>query len=197
MKTKSDAVLNYLEAYRKETLSVLERIPLEGVASLVGLLEEANREGRQVFLCGNGGSAATASHLANDLGKGASGHRKRRFRVLSLTDNVPWMTAVANDLDYSQIFVEQLRNFARPGDLLICFSGSGESENVLEAVRWANENDVVTIGFCGAPGGRLAEMARHVVRVETGHMGRIEESHFFLQHLLGYYFMETPDPKSE
>jgi D-sedoheptulose 7-phosphate isomerase len=197
MQTQRDTILTYLEAYRRETLSLLEGIPLGPIASLIELLEQANRDGRQIFLCGNGGSAATASHLANDLGKGASGHRSRRFRVLSLTDNVPWMTAVANDLDYSRIFVEQLRNFARPGDLLLCFSGSGESENVLEAVRWANENDLATIGFCGSPGGRLARLARHVVRVETGHMGRIEESHFFLQHLLGYYFMETPEPAVE
>jgi len=113
--------------------------------------------------------------------------------VLALTDNVSWITALANDTDYAQIFVEQLKNYASPDDILISFSGSGNSPNVLEAVQWANENSLVTVGVTGRPGGKLGEMARYPIFVESSHMGHIEEGHFLIQHLVGYYFMETEE----
>lgn len=183
--------LDYIKGYKKATLEVLQRIPEEAVAALIETLEAVRSEGRQVFICGNGGSAATASHFANDLGKGASYGRRERFRVISLTDNVPWITALANDTDYSQVFVEQLKNFAGPGDLLIAISGSGNSPNVLEAVTWANENGLETVGMTGRPGGGLGKSARQVIFVESSHMGFIEDGHFLIQHLVGYYFMEA------
>lgn len=182
---------DYVKAYLQQALRILERIPRQRVVELIDLLRTARENEQQIFLCGNGGSAATASHFANDLGKGASLAASRRFRVLSLTDNVPWMTALANDTDYSQIFVEQLKNYARSGDLLVAFSGSGNSPNVLEAVRWANENGLRTVGVTGRPGGALAQLARHAIHVESDHMGHIEEGHFLIQHLVGYYFMEA------
>ncbi|MFZ0429451.1 MAG: SIS domain-containing protein [Acidobacteriota bacterium] len=193
--SSSEGVRRYLEEYLQETLRSAGRLPLDQVVRVVEILEEANREGRHVFICGNGGSAATASHLANDLGKGACVTRKRRFRVLALTDNIPWITALANDLDYSQIFVEQLRNFADPGDVLMAFSGSGASKNVLEAVQWARDHGLTTVGFCSSRGGPLSEMAEHAVVVESSHMGQIEDCHFLLQHLIGYYFMENAEPE--
>lgn len=182
---------DYASAYKTQSLATLEKIREEDIALLVELLRGAREVNRQIFICGNGGSAATASHFANDLGKGASMGREKRFRVLSLTDNVSWITALANDTDYAQIFVEQLKNYAAPGDLLIAFSGSGNSPNVLQAVGWANQYGLVTIGITGRPGGKLGEMARHPIFVESSHMGRIEEGHFLIQHLVGYYFMET------
>jgi len=183
-------IAQYIKEYKKRSLAALEAISEEDVASLAGWLVQAIEEDRQVFLCGNGGSASTATHFANDLGKGASLGRKKRFRVLALTDNLSWITALANDTDYSQIFVEQLKNYARPGDLLIAFSGSGNSPNVIEAVDWARKEGVRTVGITGRPGGKLAEQADLVVHVESPHMGHIEEGHFLIQHLLGYYFME-------
>jgi D-sedoheptulose 7-phosphate isomerase len=183
--------LAYIKAYKAACLSVLEKISDESVAELIELLGKARHEGRRIFICGNGGSAATASHFATDLGKGASLGREKRFKVLSLTDNVPWITAMANDTDYSQIFVEQLRNYAEPEDVLLAFSGSGNSPNVLRAIHWANENRLVTIGITGHPGGKLAELARHPVVVPSSHMGVIEDAHFVIQHILGYFFMET------
>lgn len=182
--------LQYLKTYKRKSIAALESIPEEAVARLIELLSRAREEGRQVFTCGNGGSAATASHLANDLGKGASYGRDLRFRVIALTDNIPWMTALANDTDYSQIFVEQLKNFARPGDLLIAISGSGNSPNVIEAVDWANEKGLDTVGMTGRPGGKLGQKAGLPIFIESEHMGHIEEGHFLLQHLVGYYFME-------
>ena len=182
---------DFLKSYKEKSLAALEKISENDVAQLIELLSAAREAGRQIFLCGNGGSAATASHFANDLGKGASWGHDKRFRVLALTDNVSWMTALANDTDYSQIFVEQLKNYARPKDVLIAFSGSGNSPNVLEVVQWANQNSMLTVGITGRPGGKLGEVARYPVFVESSHMGHIEEGHFLIQHLVGYYFMET------
>ncbi|MEE2821918.1 MAG: SIS domain-containing protein [Acidobacteriota bacterium] len=181
----------YLKSYKKASGSILEQIADGEVATLIELLGRARDNDHQIFLCGNGGSAATASHFANDLGKGASCGRSKRFRVLALTDNISWITALANDADYSQIFVEQLKNYANSNDLLVAFSGSGDSPNILEAVRWGNENGLLTIGITGRPGGELGKIARHPIFVESSHMGHIEEGHFLIQHMVGYYFMEN------
>lgn len=191
MATPPEGPEDYIKTYRQSCLAILERISCQEIAGLIRLLAEARQDNRQILLCGNGGSAATASHFANDLGKGASCGRKRRFRVLSLTDNVAWMTALANDLDYSEIFVEQLKNHAQPGDLLLAFSGSGNSPNVLRAVEWSNQNSLLTVGITGRPGGKLGQIARYPIFVESSHMGHIEEGHFLIQHLVGYYFMEA------
>jgi D-sedoheptulose 7-phosphate isomerase len=184
---------SYLSEYKKQSLQALDLISEDEVAVLIDCLREARDQGKQVFVCGNGGSAATASHFANDLGKGASLLGSNRFRVISLTDNIPWITALANDIEYSSIFVEQMRNFAMEGDVLLAISGSGNSKNVLEAVRWANENGLVSIGLTGRPGGELGKLAQNAVFVESSHMGRIEEGHFLIQHMIGYYFMEVND----
>ncbi|MDE2925043.1 MAG: SIS domain-containing protein [Acidobacteriota bacterium] len=186
-------IKSYVAAYKKNSLRVLEGVPDDLVADLASRLESARRNGRQIFVCGNGGSAASASHLANDLGKGASYGRSPRFRVLSLTDNIPWISAVANDYDYDQVFVEQLRNYGRSGDLLLAFSGSGNSPNVINAVGWANRNGIATVGITGRSGGKLSQCARHVIRVDSSHMGHIEEAHFLILHLVSYFFMETPE----
>ncbi len=192
-KVSRNQPLDYLKSYKEKSLGVMQRISEEEVTGLIHLLADAREANSQIFLCGNGGSASTASHFANDLGKGASWNRAERFRVLALTDNVSRITPLANDTDYSQIFVEQLKNYANSDDVLIAFSGSGNSPNVLEAVQWANENSVFTVGITGRPGGKLGEMARHPIFVESSHMGHIEEGHFLIQHLVGYYFMETEE----
>jgi D-sedoheptulose 7-phosphate isomerase len=181
----------YLERYLESTVRALQELPLDQIARVIEMFETARDEGRQIFICGNGGSAATASHLANDLGKGASIGRARRFRPLALTDNIPWITALANDLDYSQVFVEQLKNFGRPKDLLVAFSGSGNSPNVLEAVRWARREGLTAIGVTGKAGGALAALCDVAIHVPSDHMGRIEDGHCVIQHLIGYYLMEN------
>ena len=185
------APATYLRTYKEKSLEAQRAVSEKDVSRLVELLGVAREGKKQIFLCGNGGSAATASHLANDLGKGASYDRQKRFRVLSLTDNISWITALANDIDYAQVFVEQLKNYAEEGDLLIVFSGSGNSPNVLRAVEWGNENGLTTVGITGRPGGSLGKLAHHVIFVESSHLGHIEEGHFLIQHLVGYYFMET------
>lgn len=185
-----DGIGDYIRSYKAESLRVLDQISEMDLVQFVTLLDQVRSSGNQVFLCGNGGSASTASHLANDLGKGASLAQGQRFRVLALTDNIPWITALANDLDYSQIFLEQLKNYAQPGDLLVVLSGSGNSPNVLEAVGWANENQIQTIGLTGSTG-ELGRLAQHTIRVDSAHMGHIEEAHFLIQHLISYFFMES------
>jgi D-sedoheptulose 7-phosphate isomerase len=192
-------IKQYLESYLEQCLETLRALPLDGLTEAIQIIEQARLQGRRLFICGNGGSAATASHLANDLGKGASLHRARRFKVLALTDNVPWMTALANDLHYSEVFVEQLKNFAEPGDILIAFSGSGESPNVIRAVEWANRNGLVTIGLSGGKPNRLATLSRVSLQARSDHMGRIEDAHFLMQHLIGYFLMEQihdPEPST-
>jgi D-sedoheptulose 7-phosphate isomerase len=130
--------------------------------------------------------------LANDLGKGASYGRPAaaRFRVVALTDNIPWMTALANDVGYEAVFAEQLRNLGQPGDLLIAISGSGNSGNVLRAVEAARQQGMETIGLTGFGGGRLAGMVDVALVVDSHHMGRVEDVHVIVMHLLCYYFME-------
>jgi D-sedoheptulose 7-phosphate isomerase len=185
--------LPFLEQYLGALRATLASLPLDAVARLIEAVEEARARDAQIFVVGNGGSAATASHFAVDLGKGASLGAQRRFRVLSLTDNVPWLTALANDLSYADVFSEQLKNHARPGDLLLAFSGSGASENVIRAVRAANALGCRTFGLAGRGGGRLREEAGECLVVDSDHMGVIEDAHFVIQHLVVYHFMSRLD----
>lgn len=177
--------------YLDQCLETLKSLPLDEIAEMIDTLDQARKRGSQVFLCGNGGSAGTASHMANDLGKGSSAIPDgKRFRVISLVDNIPWITALANDLDYSEVFQEQLKNLAQAGDILVAISGSGNSPNVIKAVQWSNDNGLTTIGLTGVPGGKLVNLCRFPIQVNSSHMGQIEDGHFLIQHLVGYFFME-------
>ncbi|MSR81654.1 MAG: SIS domain-containing protein [Candidatus Latescibacteria bacterium] len=184
--------MDHIEYYLSELKTALDTLDRAAVQQARQWVGQTRSEGRQLFLCGNGGSAATASHLANDLGKGASYGRPQasRFRVVALTDNVPWMTALANDVGYEAIFAEQLRNLGQAGDLLIAISGSGNSPNVLNAVQVARDQGMRTIGWCGFGGGKLATAVDLPVVVASHHMGRVEDVHAIMMHLVCYYFME-------
>ena len=184
------ATRGFVRDYLQRSLKVMQTLPLEEMALLIELLGKAQAERRQVFLCGNGGSASTASHLAAWLGKDGSRGGEHRFRVVSLTDNIPWMTSLANDEDYASIFVEQLKNYGQPDDVLIAFSGSGNSPNVIRAIEWANEHGILTVGITGRPGGKLGKMAKLPIFVDSEHLGHVEEGHFLIQHLVSYFFVE-------
>lgn len=188
--------MQHIEQYLtdlKAALDALDPVQIKAVRERIGALRE---RGGQLFLCGNGGSAATASHLANDLGKGASwGRSGPRFRVIALTDNIPWMTALANDVGYEVIFAEQLRNLAQPGDVLLAISGSGNSANILEAVGAAREIGMEVIGWTGFGGGKLAGLSDLAIVADSHHMGRVEDVHTILMHLICYYFMETDNDR--
>jgi D-sedoheptulose 7-phosphate isomerase len=163
------------------TIHNLSRVEIEAV---VEALLENLRAGKQVFIIGNGGSAATASHMMNDLNKYTLVEGQPRFRALALTDNVPLMTAWSNDAAYAEVFVEPLRNFLRAGDMLIAISTSGNSPNVVRAVEYANGQGALTVGFVGDRGGKLAAMAKLVVRVPSDHIGQQEDGHMILDHVI-------------
>jgi len=188
---KGDGVKAFLENYRSELSAVLYAIDLAKISDFIQILERAREEGRGIFVFGNGGSAATASHFVVDMVKGASYGRPKRFRIMALTDQVPTITAYANDLGYEVVFEQHLRNFARPGDVVVAISASGNSRNVLRAVEYANSIGCTTIGLTGFDGGQLARLAGHALVVPSSHMGRVEDGHMFVCHLICYYFMET------
>ena len=182
-------IADYLEAQKRAVDSVK---PAE-IAALVETLRGAWSQDQQIFAIGNGGSAANASHFAVDLGKGSSDTLPRRFRVLSLTDNVAWMTALGNDYSYDEIFSRQLANYARKGDVLITASVSGNSPNLVKAFEWAKAQGVKTIALVGAKRGRLAELADQVVVIDDTHYGRVEDVQMHILHILCYAFMEKPE----
>jgi D-sedoheptulose 7-phosphate isomerase len=173
--------------------AALDSIPADAVAGLIKTFQKALAEDRQIFVFGNGGSAMNASHFATDLGKGASDKVGRRFRVISLNDNVAWMTALGNDYAYDEIFVRQLMNYAKPGDIVLALSVSGNSPNVVKALEWAAANKVHTIALVGGKRGRMAEIAATTIVIDSTHYGRVEDAEMGICHMLCYAFMENPD----
>jgi D-sedoheptulose 7-phosphate isomerase len=175
-------IREYFLDYCADLSKVLQRVSPERFEEFVHLLENAYQDGRQVFLMGNGGSGSTASHLACDLNKGVSYGRQKRFRVISLNDNLPTLTAYANDVSYEDIFVEQLKNFLRPGDLVVGISGSGNSPNVLNAITYANSLGAHTVGLCGFNGGKLAAIVKTPILAPVHDMQKAEDIHLILLH---------------
>src|SRR5262245_45473833 len=166
----------------------LRKINPAEVKSLADAIFDCYQHGRTVFLCGNGGSGSNASHFCEDLGKGTlrredfDSDQKKRLRVLSLTDNTPYILAWANDEGFERVFVEQLKNLAQPGDLLIAISGSGNSPNVLRAVEWANRNGMKTFSCTGFSGGQLRTLAQQGLHVPLDDMGIVESIHLTAFH---------------
>jgi D-sedoheptulose 7-phosphate isomerase len=182
--------MTFPELYKTKLLKTLDVIPLDKVGAAIEWFKEARAAGRTIFVCGNGGSAATASHFVCDIVKGASYNRDSRFRIQALTDSLSTITAYANDVSYDIVFAEQLKNFGRPGDIVMCISGSGNSPNVLRAMEYANSIGCRTLALTGRDGGKLGPMAQLDIRVPEPHMGRIEDAHMIVCHMIGYFFME-------
>jgi D-sedoheptulose 7-phosphate isomerase len=181
----------FAQDYKSKLQEAIGGVDLQAVGRVIDLLKEARDNKRHVFTCGNGGSASTASHFVTDMVKGASYNRDARFRIMALTDSLPTITAYSNDVSYDCVFVEQLKNFAQPGDVLIAISGSGNSPNVVKAVEYANSIGCKTVALTGRDGGKLGSLAQVEVRVKTPHMGRIEDAHLIVCHMMCYYFMEN------
>ncbi len=176
--------------YREQLLAVLGTIDIARVSQAIEWFEEARRDGRAIFVAGNGGSAATASHFVCDMVKGASFGKPSRFRIQALCDSIPAMTAYSNDLSYEDAVVEQLKNFARPADVYMAISGSGNSQNVIRAMEYANSAGCRTLALTGRDGGKLGAMAGLNICVPEMHMGRIEDAHHIICHMICYSFME-------
>jgi D-sedoheptulose 7-phosphate isomerase len=176
------------QAYRQRLHEELDRVDPADLRTWSDLIFDRYRSGRFVYIIGNGGSGTTASHMAEDLGKSTlrpadlRDESKRRLRVLSLTDNAGWLMAVANDVDYDQIFVQQLMNYGQEGDLLVAISGSGNSPNILNAVDWANRHGIATFGLTGYDGGVLRHSVHAGVHVDLPDMGMVESIHLCLFH---------------
>ena len=181
----------YALEYKDALIDTIRQIDLEKVGRAIDILAEARAAGRRIFVCGNGGSASSASHFACDMVKGASYGRPARFRIMALTDQLPTITAYANDVSYDAVFVEQLKNFAEPGDVFMGISGSGNSPNVVRAMEYANSIGCRTIALTGRDGGKLGPLAELNIQVAVPHMGRIEDAHMIVCHMIGYYFMES------
>jgi D-sedoheptulose 7-phosphate isomerase len=183
--------MTFAEQYKTDLFQAIDTLDLAKVHQAIDWFKEARENKHHIFTCGNGGSASTASHFVCDIVKGASYQRDSRFRIMALTDSLATLTAYSNDVGYDCVFVEQLKNFAQPGDVLLAISGSGNSPNVINAVQYANECGLKTIGLTGRDGGKLGAAVQLNINVPVPHMGRIEDAHMIVCHMIGYYFMDT------
>ncbi len=170
--------------------TLLENLSLEQIEKVTGQIIDAYENGRSIFIMGNGGSGATASHFACDLNKGVSLGLKKRFRVTCLNDSIPIILAYANDLSYQNVFLEQLKNFLESGDLVIGISGSGNSKNILKAIRYANSKKATTVGVSGFDGGKLFSLARISLVVKSEDMQQIEDAHLLVAHVIMQYLCQ-------
>lgn len=176
----------YLEKL-KSALSSLDQKEIEKIADL---LDRAREEGKNIYIFGNGDSATNSLHFAMDLSKGVIIPGKKRFRAISLAENVPLMTAWANDTSYEEVFKGQLENFLQPGEIVIGISGSGNSPNVLKAIEFANQKGAITIGLTAMGGGKLKSAAKHAIIVDTDSMEIAEDVHFVLGHMVKMNILE-------
>lgn len=197
MKTKGESmeIKDYAKNYIKDLKKVLDKINPEDVKKVSDVLYKAYLEDKQVFIMGNGGSAATASHFACDLGKGTIVLNKKRFRVISLNDNTPLVMALSNDCGYDAVFREQLSNLVNKGDVVIVITASGNSPNILEAVKYANDCGATTVAFTGFGGGKVKNMAKISIVVDSRDYGPVEDVHVVLEHLISTYFKNKLEGK--
>jgi D-sedoheptulose 7-phosphate isomerase len=177
--------------YRERFLQALNTLDLKLVDEAIEWFRQARAEGKTIFVAGNGGSSATATHLVCDLVKDASYGRKARFKAMTLLDSMPTLSAYANDVHFHDAMSETLRNFAEPGDLLMTISGSGNSENLVRAMEFANKHGLRTLALTGRDGGKLGAMAQLELRVPDPHMGRIQDVHHIVCHMICYSFVES------
>jgi D-sedoheptulose 7-phosphate isomerase len=172
------------QSYFVHLSRTVEKLPFAAIDEVAGVLLSAYEGGRVTYTLGNGGSAALASHFACDLGKGTANVNGKRFRVMALTDNVPMMTAWANDSKYDDIFAEQLINFVQPEDVVFAISGSGNSRNVIRALEVAKATGAITVGLTGYQGGAMRELCDFVMVVPSDNMQIIEDIHLCVAHSL-------------
>lgn len=170
--------------YIEELKKGLDAFSHDQFERLVEVFLEAYEKGKRIFVMGNGGSASTASHWVCDINKGCCLHLHRKFKMISLSDSISTMLAYANDMSYENIFVEQLKNFFVPGDVVIGISGSGSSANVLKAIEYANDNRGLTVGLCGFSGGKLYEIVHIPILVRMDDMQKVEDVHMIVVHML-------------
>ena len=179
-----------IRSYLDRLLKTLDGMPVDDIARLSEMLYRAYSDGKQVFILGNGGSASTASHMAADLGKNTIGPNMRRFRIMSLNDNIPLLTALSNDLGYDNMFAEQLQNLIQPGDVLIVITGSGNSPNVLKAMEYAQSRSAQVAALLGFGGGKASKLSDLNVLIDSDDYGVVEDAHLIVNHILVEHFRQ-------
>lgn len=186
---RRENLTQYFKDYRKRLDDLLDKVDLDSLEKIIAIMVETFRNGSTVFVCGNGGSAATASHIQADFSFFVRYFTKFRPRVRALTDNMAMITAVGNDTSFDEIFTEQLRCYYNPGDAIICISASGNSENVIRAAKFVNENGGKSIGFIGFTGGKLKDVCTVSLFTPNpkGDYGPIEDLHMIYDHFIVNY----------
>lgn len=180
----NDSYVNEIENYFNSLKCTIDMISKEDLDALMHMLEKTRNEGKNIFIMGNGGSAATASHFVCDFNKGISDKQEKKYRFICLNDNVPSMMAYANDVSYDEVFVGSLKNLFRPGDVVIGISGSGNSENVVRALEYANQHNGITVALTGFDGGKLKRIAEYNVHIPIYDMQVTEDLHMMLDHCM-------------
>ena len=193
MKHNKTSIKEFIQEYINEVKNSLDTLDIKKINTAVSMIVKAYDKGSRVFILGNGGSASTATHMACDLGKGTLSrfydNKEKRLRVISLSDNTALLTAYANDLSFEHAYVQQLRNLVEKQDLVIVISGSGNSKNLLKAIKYAKDQGAKTLGILGFKnGGKLAEMVDSAVIVQSNHYGPVEDVHLVMNHLLSSCF---------
>lgn len=184
MKTGILDIRTFTNQYISDLTSLLERFDTDQFEKIVELILDAYDRGNNIFIMGNGGSGSTASHFACDINKGCCIDLEKKFKVICLNDNIPTMLALSNDISYESIFVEQMKNFFNSGDLVIGISGSGNSENVLRAIKYGNENNGRTIGLSGFSGGNLSKLVDVSFVADIDDMQKVEDIHMIIVHMI-------------
>ena len=180
MSEHSHTIQNYLSTVK----DIIDNFPIEDLETILAIIEEARENEKTVFTCGNGGSWATASHMAADFCKNTRMPGKKRLKVIGLGDNVPSLTAYANDEGYDRVYAEPLITLMQPGDVLIANSGSGNSPNILTAVETAKEIGGTTLGLTGFHGGKLAKIVDHALVIPSDSIEMVEDLHMMIDHIL-------------
>lgn len=188
-------IQNYFNSYRERLNNLLDAVDINALEKVIETMINTFKNGKTVYVCGNGGSAATASHIQADFSFFVRYFTKFRPKVRALTDNVPMITAIGNDTSFNDIFVEQLKGHFEEGDTIICISASGNSENVIRAAQYANDNNGTSIAFVGFSGGKLLEVANHALYTPNpkGDYGPIEDLHMIYDHIIVNYLSKDEE----
>lgn len=184
-------MMNYVSDYVASVQTAMQKLDTGKIETLIDWFKQTRDQGGTIFTMGNGGSASTASHWVNDLVKGASYQKEARFKVMCLNDSIATLTAYSNDVSYQDALVEPLKNFLKPGDLVVAISGSGNSENVIRALEYANGIGVRSAALTGRDGGKLGQIANLEINVPEQHMGKIEDVHMMITHAVSWNFIEN------
>ncbi|MEW6041038.1 MAG: SIS domain-containing protein [Elusimicrobiota bacterium] len=180
----------WIDGFIGEHINIVRRLGSKKISKIITMVKKAMEQDSRIFIIGNGGDAACSSHLAVDLGKGASEGKKKRFKVFSPVDNTPWVTAIANDFSYDEIFVRQIENYCQPGDLIIAFSVSGNSPNVVKAVQRGKELGLRTVAITGDRNGKIIGLSDESLIISSKHFGHVEDVQTLVSHIIAYYFIE-------